>query len=57
MKSRRLKWAGHVARVGERKGYTGFWWRYLMERDHLEDLGIDGKIILKFVFRKWVRFA
>jgi hypothetical protein len=27
-----------------RKGkvYTGFWWGHLRERDHLEDLGVDG---------------
>ena len=25
--------------------YTGFWWRDLSEGDHLEDLGVDGKII------------
>jgi hypothetical protein len=24
-----------------------------MERDHFEDLGIDGKIILRRIFRKW----
>ena len=26
--------------------YTGFWWGNLRERAHLEDPGIDGKIIL-----------
>jgi hypothetical protein len=33
--------------------HTGFWWRNLRERDHLEDRGIDGRIILKWISRKW----
>jgi hypothetical protein len=28
---------------------TGFWWGNLRERD----LGIDGRIILRWIFRKW----
>jgi hypothetical protein len=31
---------------------TGFWWGNLNERDHLEELGVDGRIILKFVCKK-----
>jgi hypothetical protein len=33
--------------------YTGFWWVNLRERDHLGDSGIEGRIILKWIFRKW----
>jgi hypothetical protein len=33
--------------------YTGFWWGNLRERDHLVDQGVDGRIILKCIFRKW----
>jgi hypothetical protein len=32
---------------------TGFWLENLRERNHLIDLGIDGRIILRRIFRKW----
>ena len=32
---------------------TGFWWRDLWERDHTEEPGVDGKIIVKRIFKKW----
>jgi hypothetical protein len=32
---------------------TGFWCGDLRERDHLEDVGIDGRMIFKRIFKKW----
>ena len=31
----------------------GFWWGKLRERDHMEDPGVDGRIILRWILRKW----
>jgi hypothetical protein len=30
---------------GTEKMHTGVWWEDLREKDHLENLGIDGRII------------
>jgi len=43
----------HVTCMGRGEAYTGFWWGNLRERDHLEDPGVDGRIILRLIFRKW----
>ena len=32
---------------------TRFWWGNLKERAHLEDLGVDGRIIVKWIFKEW----
>ena len=41
----------HVQNTGE--VHTVFWWGNLGEGHHLEDLGIDGGIVLKWIFKKW----
>ena len=33
--------------------YTRFWWENLREIDNLEDPGIDGRIMLRWILRKW----
>jgi hypothetical protein len=48
-----MRWAGHVADMGRKEAYTGFWWENLMERNHLVDPGVDGRIMLRRIFRKW----
>jgi len=32
---------------------TGFWLGNLRERDHWRDPDVDGRIILRWIFRKW----
>jgi len=38
---------------GTEEVYTRFWWRNLREGDRLEDPRVDGRIILRWIFRKW----
>ena len=42
----------HIWETGEE--HTGFWWGDMRERGRLEDLGVDGRIILKSFSKKWM---
>jgi len=46
-KSRRIRWAGHVTRVGDRRGVYRVLVGNVRERDHLDEPGTDGRIILR----------
>jgi hypothetical protein len=54
--SRRLRWAGHVARMGERRGAYRALVGNLREGNHLKDSDVNGRIILKWIFERleWV---
>ena len=53
IKPRRMRWAGHVAHMGEERGCIGSWCGNRRERDHWGDLGVDGWIILGWISRSW----
>jgi len=39
-----MRWAGHVACMGEERGCIGSWWG---------DLSVDGWIILRRISKRW----
>jgi hypothetical protein len=39
--------------MGEGRGVYRVWWENLRERNHWGDPGIDGRILLRWIFRKW----
>jgi hypothetical protein len=51
-KSKRMKRARHVTHTSMERGemYRGFWWGNL---SNLENSGLVGKIILRWIFKKW----
>jgi hypothetical protein len=53
IKLRRMRWAGHVACTGEGEVFTGFWLGGLKGRDHWKDLGVGGKITLRWTLGRW----
>jgi hypothetical protein len=53
IKSGTFEWVGHVACMGIRKMHIGFLLESINEKDHLEDLGTEGRIILKRILKKY----
>jgi len=53
IKPRRMTWTEHVTYMGERKALYTVLVGDIRESDHLEDTGVDGRIILRRIFRKW----
>jgi hypothetical protein len=60
IKSRRMRWAGHVARKGG-EVFTGFWLGGLKARDQWEDLGVGGRITFRWTLGRyganWIQLA
>jgi hypothetical protein len=52
MKSKRIRWVGHVARMGDIRNAYKILVGNLQKRDHLEDLVIGGMIILEQILKK-----
>jgi len=48
-----MRLAEHVGRIGERRGLYRVLWGDLKERDHLGDPDLDGRILLRWILRKW----
>ena len=53
IKSRRMRWAGHVALMGEERGVYRVLVGKPQGRRTLGDLGVDGWIILGCISRRW----
>jgi hypothetical protein len=50
---RHLAFPGHVHLGETGEVCTEIWWRYLRERNYLKDIGVDGMLILRRIFKKW----
>jgi hypothetical protein len=48
IKSRRMRWAGHVARMWEEEVFTGFWFGGPKIRDHWEEPDVGGRITIRW---------
>jgi hypothetical protein len=53
IKSRRVRWTGHEARMVEMRDEKVFWLENLKGRDQSEDLDVDGGIRLQWMLGKY----
>ena len=53
VKSRRMRWAGHVARMGEGRGVHRVLVGKSEGKNQWGNPDVDGRIILRWIFRKW----
>jgi len=42
----------HFCTTRKGESHRQFWWRNMKERDHLKELSLDEKILLKGIFKK-----
>jgi hypothetical protein len=62
IKSRRMRWAGHVARMREERKLQDFGGKPRKERDHLEDQGVGGRMESEWILDRvawgggWIGF-
>jgi hypothetical protein len=47
-----MRWTQHIPQVGRREIAARFMWGNLTESDHLEDLGVIGRILLRWILEK-----
>jgi hypothetical protein len=52
IKSKRIRWAGYVARMGREGMHVGYWWESRKEGDHCEDQDVGGWTILKWILER-----
>ena len=51
IKSKRMRWAGNVTRMEDRRGACRVSLEEMRKRDDLKDIDVDGRIILKLILR------
>jgi hypothetical protein len=52
IKSRSMRWAGHVAHMGKKGLHIGHRWECRKEKAHYEDIDIGWRIILRRILER-----